>query len=137
MAILQARDPGGLDQSERSRRGEREQDSEYLRPDSEITATGVERKRKGSTIVRDTLNIFASDDTTWEQEEVGRKEQVSREMTWSLGQKCQRLVGETASPDKRRKEKEGMEEVFLAVAASPSEMLCLYIKHPFKKTNSW
>ena len=125
MAILQARDPGGLDQSERSGRGERQQDSEYLRPDSEITATGVERKRKESTIVRDTLNIFASDDTTWEQEEVGRKEQVSREMTWSLGQKCQRLVGETASPDKRRKEKEGMEEVFLAVAASPSEMLCL------------
>ena len=123
MAILQARDPGGLDQSERSGRGERQQDSEYLRPDSEITATGVERKE--STIVRDTLNIFASDDTTWEQEEVGRKEQVSREMTWSLGQKCQRLVGETASPDKRRKEKEGMEEVFLAVAASPSEMLCL------------
>lgn len=125
MAILQARDPGGLDQSERSGRGERQQDSEYLRPDSEITATGVERKREESTIVRDTLNIFASDDTTWEQEEVGRKEQVSREMTWSLGQKCQRLVGETASPDKRRKEKEGMEEVFLAVAASPSEMLCL------------
>ena len=125
MAILQARDPGGLDQSERSGRGERQQDSEYLRPDSEITATSVERKRKESTIVRDTLNIFASDDTTWEQEEVGRKEQVSREMTWSLGQKCQRLVGETASPDKRRKEKEGMEEVFLAVAASPSEMLCL------------
>ena len=125
MAMLQERDPGGLDQSERSGRGERQQDSEYLRPDSEITATGVERKRKESTIVRDTLNIFASDDTTWEQEEVGRKEQVSREMTWSLGQKCQRLVGETASPDKRRKEKEGMEEVFLAVAASPSEMLCL------------
>jgi len=34
-------------------------------------------------------------------------------------------VGETASPDKRKKEKEGMEEVFLVVAASSSEMLCL------------
>lgn len=123
MAILQARDPGGLDHSERSGRGKRQQDSEYLKSDSEITATVVERKEL--TIVRDTLNIFASDDTIWEQEEVGRKEQVSREMTWSLGQKCQRSVGETASPDKRRKEKEGMEEVFLVVAASSSEMLCL------------
>ena len=123
MAILQARDPGGLDHSERSGRGKRQQDSEYLKSDSEITATVVERKE--ITIVRDTLNIFASDDTIWEQEEVGRKEQVSREMTWSLGQKCQRSVGETASPDKRRKEKEGMEEVFLVVAASSSEMLCL------------
>ena len=70
------------------------------------------------------MNTFATDDTTWEQEEAGRKERVSREMTWSLGQKCPRSVGETASPDKRRKEKEGMEEVFLVVAAS-SEMLCL------------
>ena len=125
MAVLQARDPGGLDHSERSGRGKRQQDSEYLKSDSEITATVVERKRKELTIVRYTLNIFASDDTTWEQEEVGRKERVSREMTWSLGQKCQRSVGETASPDKRRKEKEGMEEVFLVVAASSSEMLCL------------
>lgn len=123
MAILQARDPGGLDHSERRGRGKRERDSEYLKSDSEITATVVERKEL--TIVRDTLNIFASDDTIWEQEEVGRKERVSREMTWSLGQKCQRSVGETASPDKRKKEKEGMEEVFLVVAASSSEMLCL------------
>ena len=64
MAILQARDPGGLDHSERRGRGKRERDSEYLKSDSEITATVAERKRKELTIVRDTLNTFATDDTT-------------------------------------------------------------------------
>ena len=82
MAILQARDPGGLDQSERSGRGERQQDSEYLRPDSEITATGVERKE--STIVRDTLNIFASDE--WEkqlhQTREEKKKKAWRKSSW-------------------------------------------------------